>query len=84
MKESNANCASMILHWWGWDFCPDFSFIPLEDDRGSFAITLVLKTWICSNVIEILGSNLHNANFAIAYAQVHLQETQVNVENFMQ
>lgn len=76
VEESNANCARRILYWCGWDLCPDFSFMLLEGDRGSSALALVLKTWICSNVIKILGNNLHNANFAIAYAQFCWWETQ--------
>lgn len=66
----------MVLCWLGWDLCYSFSFILLEDDRGISAITLFLKTWICSNMINILENNLHNANFELTYAQFCLQETQ--------
>lgn len=65
----------MIMYWWGWDLCPGFSFILLEGDKGSSAVALVLKTWIYSNVIEILENNLYYANFAITYAQFCLKET---------
>lgn len=66
----------MVPCWLDWRFTLNASFILLEDDRRISAITLILKTWICSNMINLLENNLHNANFELPYAQFCLRETQ--------